>query len=70
MIPFPSIIIIYTQGDAFSLYFLNTLPKQGVTELSHLATLSSHFLRDNVPKSRQNRHSLMANTPKLPQNNS
>lgn len=36
------------------LFFLNT--QQGVMGLSHLPTLSSHLLRGNIPKSRQNRH--------------
>lgn len=45
------------------LFFWNT--QQGVMELSHLPTLSSHSLRDNIPKSRQNRQLPIDNIPKL-----
>lgn len=59
---------LYPGQFLLCVFFLST--QQGVTELSHLPTLSSHFLRDNIPKSRHTRHLLLDNILKLPQNNS
>lgn len=58
---------LYQGQFLLCVFFLST--QQGVTELSHLPTLSSHFLRDNIPKSRQNRHLQLDNILELPQNN-